>query len=77
MKIEVICDKSFTVKAVNMHPGQIGKLQDAVEEVYVVRQVSGFLKIWPKSNCFETTSVVPANWYVLLLPEGTVLNLTF
>ena len=77
MKIEVIYDKFVTVKAVNMHPGQIGKLHDAVNEVYVVRQVSGFLKIWPKSNAFETTSVVPADWCVLLLPEGTVLNLTF
>ena len=78
MKIEMIPEvQKNTIKARDMRPGQIGRLHDAVDELYLVCQYASFLKIWPKSTIFETTSVVPANWVVELLPEGTVLKLTF
>jgi hypothetical protein len=76
MKTEVIQDMSVTIKVVNMHPGQIGKLRDTDDELYVVRQEFGFLQIWPKLNCFESASVLPDNWDVSLLPEGTVVKIT-
>jgi hypothetical protein len=77
MNIEIIQDTTVTIKAVNMHPGQIGKVIDTIDELYVVRQESGFIKIWLESNSFETAPLVPASWLVRLLPESTVVKLTF
>jgi hypothetical protein len=78
MKIEVIPGHTHLVApARDMHQGKIGKVRDTVDELYLVRQIIGFIKIWPNSNCFEFAATVPDTWAVEILPVGTVLKLTF
>jgi hypothetical protein len=78
MNIEIILGNPCpAVIATNMRQGQLGKVRDAAEELYLVRQIIGFIKIWPKSNCFEFAASVPAHWTVELLPEGTKITFTF
>jgi hypothetical protein len=86
MKIEITNPaKIMTVQALNMLPGQIGKVCGVSSNLYLLCLPistnfsdipARFMKIWPNESNFEFVKTVPDSWNAIILPEGTIIKLT-